>query len=470
MSNGTNMADKNCKDFFHLRDVLGQMTFLKSYTIITLGFPLDETPGAFETVLKDLEEAAGKLVSAFPWAAGHVIREGAGPGVTGLATVIAYPQGERPTPLIHRDCAEICPPFKSIVAEGAPFSMLDGGVLAVRKGLPDSYDESEEPAPVLVIQANLVRGGLILAFQGNHNLMDMNGMGQLIRLYAKALRGETFSELEIEHGNRDRRDIIKLLGPDDEKVDLSRYIVKEAPATTQIQAPPPDIRWVYIHFPANKVAKLKAAASRHADDAEGQPVQWISGDDALCALLCQRITVARLQRMGTAPRATFCRAVNARRFLVPPIPTEYVGHVVTCVYTQVPLESPTATQDLTGLARQLRKDVLGIRSVEIQALATALDASDDKGAFSYAANLNPAGFDLMLSSWSGLGLNHTEFGKVLGRPAFSKRPNLTPMEGLLYLLPRTVDGDVDVACCLRAEDIEKLKSDKEMTNYAQVIY
>lgn len=296
------MADKEFRDFSHLTDVLGQTTFLKVYTLIALGFSLNDGHNSFQ---EELERAVKQLVEAFPWIAGHVIRVGSGPGVTGLATVVRYSPGERPTPLLYKDCTELCPPFNEIVSEGAPFSMLEGGVLAVRKGSPDTYEESEEPAPVLVIQANLVLGGVILVFQGNHNIMDMNGMGQLIQLYAKALSDESFSELEIEQGNRDRRNIIKLLSPNDNKVDLSRYIVKAIPKAPQTHPPSSDIRWVYFHFSAYNLAEIKAIAAESAEGVSANnSTGWVSVNDALSAFLCQRITTARLRRLKKVPKST----------------------------------------------------------------------------------------------------------------------------------------------------------------------
>ncbi|KUI69821.1 Trichothecene 3-O-acetyltransferase [Cytospora mali] len=245
------MADTNFQEFERYQDVLGQMTFLKTYTHIALGF---QPTSSVAVITRELENAAIRLVETFPWIGGHVIRQGKGPGKTGLAAIIPYPPGERATPVIVKDATGLCPSMHAIMSAGVPMAVLDGDVLAVRKGLPDGYDETDEPAPVLVIQANIIDGGLILAFQGNHNIVDMNGLGQIIRLYAKALCGEPFSDVEVEQGNRDRRHIIKLLGPDDEKVDISKYLVKPPPTNpSQTNQPQPDLQWVYLHFSGHKL-------------------------------------------------------------------------------------------------------------------------------------------------------------------------------------------------------------------------
>lgn len=343
-------------------------------------------------------------------------------------------------------------------------TMLDGETLAERKGLPHSYDESQGPAPVLVIQANIVKDGILLSFQGNHHTMDMNGMTHMMRLFSKALRGEPFSDDEIKHGNRERRGVIKLLGPDDDKADVSKLIVKPVPSGgAGASAEVPELKWVYLRFPGPKLAELKAAA-------EG-PDQWVSTDDALTAFAFQRITAARMRRIEKKqPQVTFCRAVNGRRFLDPPLPKEYMGHMVVCTFTDVPLESAVSTSHFGALARQLRADLHNIKSNYIESVATALHELDDKSGLSYGATLNMAGWDLMLTSFLGLGLNEIDFGDALGgKPLFTKRPRFGPVEGLLYLMPRTADGDVDIAACLRSDDIETLKQDEEFLKYGSYV-
>lgn len=455
--------------FEHIQDVLGQLTSLKLYTHLALGFVVDKEA---DLILRELRNAAKQLTQAFPFLAGHVIRRGSGPEKTGLATVVPYPTGERPSLIVVKDCQDMCPSMARILASGAPMSMLDGETLARRKGGPDQYDESREPAPVLEIQANFLQGGLILSFQGNHNIMDMNGMGQLIRLYAKALREEPFTEYEITQGNRDRRDIVQHLDLD-QLSDMSRYIpttkvnVSSQPAAPTSKA---KARWVYFTFSAQNLARLKTAASQPTTEAPYETtVPWITTDDALSAFICQRVFNARLKRLPKSPKATICRAINARRFLEPPVPKEYTGHAVTCTYTEVSLDDPAATSDLSRLAHMMRSDVLATNSYAIQSFATKLNSLDDKGGLSFGAQLDLSSFDITVSSWSALEVGVVEFGKVLGNPAFAKRPRLSPMESIIYLMPKTPAGGIDVACCLQGSDIASLQNDAEFMKFGRYV-
>lgn len=442
---------------------MGQLMFLKTYTQIVFGFPTPETVSD-EAITGNLEAAAKKLTDAFPWLSGHVVREGAAPGKTGLAKIVPYAPGTRLTPVVAKDCRKLCPSFQTIVAAGAPMSMLDGEILSSREGIPCGYDESIEPAPVLLIQANFIEGGVLVTFAGQHNIVDMNGLAQLIRLFAKACRGESFTQLELDQGNRDRRNVIRLLNPDEPKTDLSPFRVqKKASDSDSTSSPPPEYKWVYFHFPGSNLAELKRIAST--------PGSWISTDDALSALVCQRITSVRIQRLGSGPpgaTATFCRAINSRPYVETPVPPEYMGHMVYCIDKTLPLNDAAGAMSLSVLAGKFRDDLRNIQSVAIHSFATALAESEDKGAMVYGATLDPTKYDVMFSSWAGQGLYQQSFGK-LGNPHIAKRHRFKPMEGLIYFMPKTDAGDIDVAVCLREEDIDRLRVDDILTKYGKYV-
>ncbi|RFU81185.1 trichothecene 3-o-acetyltransferase [Trichoderma arundinaceum] len=449
------------EDFSKYQDVPGQLMFLKTYTHIVLGFPIADGVSD-DAVAGDIQAAAGKLTDAFPWLTGHVVREGAGPGNSGVAKIAPYPPGARPTSVVVvKDRRSLCPSLQSIVDAGAPMSMLDGELLSSRDAMPISYDESIEPAPVISIQANFIEGGVLIAFAAQHNILDMNGMAQAIRLFAKAYRGEQFTQYEIEQGNRDRRNIVRLLGPDEPKTDLTRFTVP--PGGAEHPEPPSDVKWAYFNFSGQKLAELKKTASTSGS--------WISTDDALSALVCQRITSARLQRLGAGPPGTtvgFCRAINGRRYLETPLPREYMGHMVYCTERVLPVNDAAVTVDLPALAANFREDINNLRPAAIHTFVTAVAESEDKGAITYGALLDYSKYDIIYSSWTGLGLYQETFG-ALGKPLIAKREKFKPMESLIYLMPKTNTGDIDVALCLREEDIGRLKADETFMKYAKYI-
>ena len=102
------------------------------------------------------------------------------------------------------------------------------------------------------------------------------------------------------------------------------------------------------------------------------------------------------------------------------------------------------------------------------ALATVLARSPDKSQISFVANVDPAK-DIMLSSWAKLDCYELDFNLGLGTPEAVRRPRFDPVEGLIYLMPRRRDGEIAVGMCLRDKDLERLRADEDLANYATFV-
>ncbi|KAK4697079.1 hypothetical protein P7C71_g943, partial [Lecanoromycetidae sp. Uapishka_2] len=146
-----------------------------------------------------------------------------------------------------------------------PIPLLDGKTLGPVKAFPETYEETEsDPAPVIVIQANFIKGGLLLDAAAQHNFIDGGGLFQCLRLFAKAMRGEDFSNIEIEQGNRDRRNLIALLNGNEPLLDHSHLRcppLSESQRTKQSTEAQPSAAWYYFRFPARKLVQLKSQAN-----------------------------------------------------------------------------------------------------------------------------------------------------------------------------------------------------------------
>lgn len=103
-----------------------------------------------------------------------------------------------------------------------------------------------------------------------------------------------------------------------------------------------------------------------------------------------------------------------------------------------------------------------------RALATFLDRTPDKNIVSFTATLDLSA-DIMLSSWAKLDCYELDFNLGLGKPEAVRRPQFEPVESLIYLMPRTLDGEIAVGICLRDEDMERLKADEEFAKYGRYI-
>jgi hypothetical protein len=123
---------------------------------------------------------------------------------------------------------------------------------------------------------------------------------------------------------------------------------------------------------------------------------------------------------------------------------------------------------LSDIASQLRRSLNSIDDHHIRSAATLLQNEKDKSTFFYGANA-VAGRDLTISSWAGLQSALVSFGCALGQPTFVRRAIQADCEGLAYLTPTTIDGDIDVAVSLRRDDLDVLEQDSVWKQFAEKI-
>lgn len=316
--------------------------------------------------------------------------------------------------------------------------------------------------------------------------MDMIGQGQVIHLFSKACRNEQFTNEELSYGNLARRDIIPLLddsykqGPE-----LARQIFKPTPPSSLPNddghpappppPPPPKCTWAYFTFHPTSLTALKSFATKTITLSPSSSSGYISTDDALSAFIWQSIIRARLPRLNPTTSPTFARAVDVRHYLN--ISPQYPGLLQNMTYHTYTTPQKLVEEPLGGIASNLRSDLdpnnpnnnqtsnLGYHT---RALATFLDRSPDKSIISFTATLDLS-VDIMLSSWAKLDCYELDFGLGLGKPEVVRRPRFDPVESLIYLMPKTLDGEIAVAVCLRDEDMERLKADEEFAKYGRYI-
>ena len=454
------------------QDVIGQLARLKTYTHVLLCFP---TPDDLhrDALVEALETAALKITSNFPWLTSKVVNEGSGLGNSGVFRLAPCSSFAAPNTLIRvKDCSDICIPYDHIVKARGPFSMLDGNILGPVKAFPETYKESESnPAPVIAIQANLIEGGLLLDTATQHNYIDGSGLFQIMRLFAKAMRGEEFSELEIQQGNRDRRNLIPLLGPNEPLLDHSHLrcppMSENQSRQHRLATSPSPAAWHCFRFPAQKLAQLKTLAN---DDISRRPydssIPFVSTNDALSAFCWKRVGTVRLNRRQRPDDfSKLSRALDVRRAMQ--VPTEYMGQMgynATCRLTFRDLEKAS----LGNLASILRKTVEGVNNeYSARSWATFIANEPDKSTIMFGGSFNPD-TDIGLSSLVHTELHSAEFG-ILGKPELVRRPKFLSLESCIYFWSQTEAGDTDVLMCLNEADVQALKMDREWKEHVEYI-
>lgn len=456
-------------------DIFGQHLPFKLYTQLCFCFSMPDDP-SHTAIINTLSHGLERLSASFPWLAGQVVNI-KGTGQDESETFKIQPFEKTPR-LVVKDARHdpSLPTMDALRRANFPISMLDENMIAPLKTLPE--DNSNESAPIFLLQANFITGGLLLTIVGQHNTMDMTGQGQIIRLLSKACHHEPFTNEELTSGNLARRNLIPLLDETYQPgAELAYQIVKPTPplpisnnVTNNPSAPSPphpNCTWAYFTFPSASLTSLKALASQTLPPT----TNYITTDDALSAFIWKSITHARQPRLPSTATSTLARAVDVRAYLnIPPTYPRMIQNMTYHTYT-VPhlLSSP-----LGALASHLRSAIdptTSHISHNTRALATVLErgTATEKNLVSLTATLDLS-TDIMLSSWAKVGYCHSlDFALGLGKPEAVLRPRFAPVESLIYLMPRRPDGEIAVAICLRDEDMGRLRADEEFGKYGRYI-
>ena len=398
---------------------------------------------------------------SFPWVAGQVVNEGSGKGSTGFFKIVPLDKAPRLAVKDLRDeSSQSRLTMDALRRASFPISMLDESIVAPRNtlrgaGEPDSW-------PVFLVQVNLILGGLILTFNGQHQAMDMLGQAEIIRLLSKACRNESFTKEELSAGNIDRRNLIPLLDDDSYRTHpgLAFQMVKPKDGGDhQTTVAPPESTWSSLIFPPSALVALKALATKDI-----APSTYISTDDALSAFIWQSVMRARLPRLDPTATYTLARAADIRRCL--DISPRYPGIMQNVAFGTSTLQD-LVEEPLGSIASRLRSILEPAKLKQhAQALATCIDRAPDKSVTSFTATIDQSQ-DLVISSWAKCDCYEQDFGLGLGTPEAVRRPRFIPFESLFYLLPKALDGEIAVALCLRDEDLERLKADEEFARYGR---
>lgn len=443
------------------QDVVGQFPQLKTYNqgVLIFGLSPDVT---HESVVAALRRAIDTLIRLVPWLGEQVVHEPQGEGFSSLCRTRPFPATVQDKKiLIVKDCADLCPSYEELQQHGAPVSMLNGKILCPLPAFPLGYNDTDTAyPPVMVLQANFIKGGLVLNFSNQHNMIDGVGAFAYFKLLSLAMRGEEIPQSLVDQANMDRSKVIPLLDPGEPLRDHS-HLLRPPTTTAPPQRPPPPSRWALFRVLRKSLPGIKQSASKK-DQFVDDKVEYVSTNDALCAFYWKRLAAVRLANRSVDPnsQSKFLRAMDARAAVR--TPPGYLGQMVYHAATRFAyheLASPELS--LSAVASRLRADLNASNSEwAVRSYATFVAGVPDKSTLVYGGGFDPV-LDIGNSSMSQLDFTALDFG-VLGKPAFLRRPDLTPVPGVMYVFaPEGEAGDLPVLVCLSDSDINGLRADGE---------
>jgi hypothetical protein len=422
-----------------------------------------------DDIITTLSNGLDRLAKGFPWLTGQVFNEGAGDGNTGVFKITPLDKIQ----LVVKDLQDdpSAPTIDGLRQAKYPFTMLDENIIAPcttinLPGAPPGI--TTESALVFCVQANFIKGGLMLTLVTQHNVMDMTGQDFIINMLSKACHYESFTSEEIATGNIDRSNIIPLLDDSYEPgPELDHQIVKPPPSVSDAaskQHASSKSTWAYIEISATNLKALKLLATKTLPPTSS----YISTDDAVSAFIWQCIARARAPRLGETSESMLARAVDVRRHLG--VHPDYPGLLQTMTYNKDMIQT-LSKEPLGVVAAQLRSQLdpkNNDLAFNTRALATFLSRSPDKTKASFTATVKIPS-DFMISSWSRINCYELDFNLRLGKPEAVRRPHFIPFESLGYLMPRSPAGEMAIAICLRDEDWGRMRVDEEFVKYATYI-
>ncbi|RMZ74828.1 hypothetical protein DV737_g5695, partial [Chaetothyriales sp. CBS 132003] len=444
------------------QDVVSQFPFLSGYSHVLFIFQPDANRSS-EMILAALRHGFDKLVSQVPWLGGQLLHTPGPTGSSGHYSVAPWPSDAPANELIRvKHCEDLIPPMAQIMRAGAPAFMLDGKILTPFPSLPLPHGQ-DPPLPVINLQVNFIRGGVLLNTTTHHMAIDATGVVQIMRLLATILHGRDIPVAELEQANRDRRRVLQLIPRGEPVKDHSHLRAPPGHVTSPPSSPP---KWCYFKMPVATVSTLKRLVASQ----QLRQVQQISVNDIISAFCWQRITAIRLAR-GFSPdtKTKMTRTIDARGALG--VPITYIGHLTYFSVSQLPM-SQVVSVPLVNIAHTLRRDLNAANTPwAIRSFATFIARQLDKSNLVYAGIRNldtDLGTTALSSSQSGAQNESSvlaeDFGPVFGRLMCIRRPNVSPLTGGITISP-VEDGAIPIVLCMPEADLEGLKKDRDWSRY-----
>ncbi|VUC36782.1 unnamed protein product [Clonostachys rosea] len=358
----------------------------------------------------------------------------------------------------YRDLTDVLPPYDELKANGFPLSKFSTDQLGPIEVM------AEPPQPAMKAQANFVKGGLLLSVGIHHAVGDAAALDTIIGTWAQntaaACGSGSFSTYDSP--SHDRGPLMEgILGAP--LADFPEYQLIPSSEIQPPQMPPqlPALVTQVFCFSSQTLAQLKSSAAA------------FSTNDALCAFLWSRMTVARWPNSASSTQdntnnktSSMWYAINIRSRTSPPLPPTYLGNGSMCATTE-PLAISTLLGDdgLTRAATTIRKSLVTFNRpsrvpLTIGLLSSRPDPTDFK--LSFNAFLGP---NVVATSWTDVKVYERHWG-ALGFIDSMRVPG-EGSDGNIIILPRLRDGSLEAVVGLESEAMSRLLADDQFDKHAK---
>jgi len=329
----------------------------------------------------------------------------------------------------------------------------------------------------LVIQANFIPGGLLLAVQVHHSLTDAKGSELFFSSWSRHTRTQCqgrpvdlkpFDEQALE---RWRLSYGSKKGKVEEFPEF-----REGPGQQRTTAGPEEKTGTVIpsiwQISPEQLDDLKNFASARASSA-----MHVSKAEAIAALLCCHIYRARYGH-GSNPEhrassVTLYVASDIRSRLEPPLPPDYLGNASVIVPVPIPLtidQLCSARDDavLNDIAATIQRAVIGYDTTAVRQRIGFYNSQLAIG--SRRPNLNYwPGPNMLIADTSELDTYSLDWGSSLGQIDAFRTIGTSVSTGSCSVHPRLRDGRIEIFLRHEKRVIEAMRMSKELSRFARFV-
>lgn len=370
--------------------------------------------------------------------------------------------------------------FAELKAKHFPVSAFDPEIFARRYTWPSPEDR----LPIMLMQLNFIRGGLILNWNPFHMIGDGTTFFTWTAIWAEECRRAQGLEITKPFELRqsivsDRRRAISPQGPLSGKAgrleDHPQYVLLSDPAKQLAKVLKSDGHVGQIfYFSKESLEQLKKDAYPQ-NPQPGDPA-YISTNDALTALAWRSVMAAQYppDKIKGDEVSVFNMAVDGRLRIQPPIDEGTLGSFVEFIEVKMPLRRMLegGENSVAEIALLLRKAIQNMNE-EFQGSFTndvieLINGLDDVRFLSPTAFLDCPGLSCSQTSWAKFELYGLQWGPVLGDSIKAIRsPSNGILNGMQIMMPELPDGGREMLCGVNEEDLPRLIADPIWRKYAQ---
>ncbi|KAL6835312.1 transferase family domain-containing protein [Trichoderma camerunense] len=360
--------------------------------------------------------------------------------------------------------------YEDLAQRNFPFSALPASQFA-----PKPLGHSAR-SPVMTLQATLIKGGLVLTFGGHHVVMDAQGMGTFVAVWAKhvAAVSEGLVVTEKQQLHHDSLEASQLFGPRMERP-LSEFPTYQTGPDRSYEHMQAKILQKAVAGDHDGIAKLirvshwamsqeKLDALRDATVPRTKEEASVTANATLSALIWKQVTRARRLTEKQVASSSLLTSVNVRRRVDPPLAPEYPGNAIALAKanaTAEELEAP-GVESLYAIAKKVAASIEWWTPDELWSLTGALQTCGN------VANklLPPLNYDVLVTAPARLGdmLKEARWGPELGDIKALRWAFPAFMDGFVIILP-SIHGGIEIMLWTAPETAMRLKEDADWTKW-----